>query len=161
MTLDDSTLEIELEHDTRDDTVRSMARDCLLTRTRQISRVVTAIYDDALRTLNINGTQFALLVMISELGPLSRSDLGRKNHHDRSTLSRNLQPLISRGWVSEIAAVKDRRRRLLCVTCEGHTLLRDAAPAWSIAQDKARIVLGKRGASEIITIAAELPHRMV
>ena len=39
-------------------------QSCLLTRTRQISRVLTAIYDDALRPFGINAPQLTLLVMI-------------------------------------------------------------------------------------------------
>ncbi|CAM2155853.1 DNA-binding MarR family transcriptional regulator [Pararobbsia alpina] len=163
MTLEDTALEDTtptIEQGSTGCAVHSIARDCLLTRTRQISRVMTAIYDDALRSIDINATQFSLLVLISELGPLSRSDLGRKNHHDRSTLSRNLQPLIMRGWVSEVAADEDRRRRLLHVTEQGQALLRDATPAWVSAQAKARAVLGERGANELMSIASDLPRRL-
>jgi len=61
---------------------------CVMTRARQISRVLTAAYDQALRPFGINATQFTLLVLVHELGPISRADLGRRNHHDRSTLTR-------------------------------------------------------------------------
>ena len=94
-------MNLDVQRKAGDEVSREIARNCLLTRTRQISRVLTAIYDEELRPFGIDSSQFTLLVLIMELGPLSRSDLGRKNHHDRSTLTRNLQPLISQGWVSE------------------------------------------------------------
>src|ERR1700738_1745807 len=89
---------LDVQHQAGNDVSSEIARNCLLTRTRQISRVLTAIYDEALRPFGINAPQFTLLVLIVELGPLSRSDLGRRNCHDRTTLTRNLRPLIAQGW---------------------------------------------------------------
>ena len=94
-------MNLDVQRKAGDGVSREIARNCLLTRTRQISRVLTAIYDEELRPFGIASSQFTLLVLIMELGPLSRSDLGRKNHHDRSTLTRNLQPLMSQGWVAD------------------------------------------------------------
>jgi len=134
-------------------------RNCLLTRTRQISRVLTAVYDDALRPFGIHAPQFTLLVMVHELGPISRADLGRRNHHERSTLTRNLQPLLAQGWLVEGTPEKDGRTRPLTVTAQGKALLRKAAPAWSTAQAEARALVGEQGAGAIMGIAKELPKR--
>lgn len=136
---------------------REIARNCLLTRTRQISRVLTAIYDEELRPFGINAPQFTLLVLIMELGPLSRSDLGRRNHHGRSTLTRNLQPLIAQGWVSEGLPADDGRSRPLSLTEQGKELLQSASSAWAVAQRKARDLLGEVGANALMDIAGELP----
>jgi DNA-binding MarR family transcriptional regulator len=137
-----------------------IARNCLLTRTRQISRVLTAIYDEALRPFGINASQFSLLVLIVELGPICRADLGRKNHHGRSTLTRNLQLLISQEWVLEGATESNGRSRPLSLTGQGKTLLRNAASAWSTAQSGARSLVGEVGADALMGIAGELPRRM-
>ncbi|WER50833.1 MarR family winged helix-turn-helix transcriptional regulator [Cupriavidus sp. WKF15] len=132
-------------------------RSCLLTRTRQISRVLTALYDDALRPFGINAPQLTLLVMIHELGPIGRAALGRRNHHDRSTLTRNLQPLLAQGWIVEGPPDEDGRTRPLAVTSLGRTLLRDAAPAWSVAQTKATAMLGGSSVEAIMDIGRRLP----
>lgn len=147
---------VDRMYEADDVVLHSIARNCLLTRTRQISRVLTSIYDEELRTFNINASQFSLLVLISEFGPLSRADLARKNHHDRSTLTRNLQPLISQGWVSEGLSRSNGRSRPMSVTRHGMALLRSAAPAWSNAQERARTLLGVHGANGLMSIAAEL-----
>jgi DNA-binding MarR family transcriptional regulator len=145
---------------TADESLSSrIARHCLLTRARQISRVLTAIYDDAMRPFGIVAPQFSLLVLIEELGPISRSDLGRRNHHDRSTLTRNLQPLIAQGWVAEGVPAKDGRSRPLSLTQDGKALLDKAAGAWSAAQSHATRLLGTGGADDLLTIARELPRR--
>ncbi|MGF6722215.1 DNA-binding MarR family transcriptional regulator [Paraburkholderia sp. GAS41] len=153
-------MSVSIQQDTGSKVSREIARNCLLTRTRQISRVVTAIYDEAMRPFGINSSQFTLLVLIMELGPLSRSDLGRRNHHDRSTLTRNLQPLISQGWVSEGLVGNDGRSRPLSMTEDGKALLQSAASAWSVAQSRAKAVLGEVGVHALMEIAGDLPHRM-
>ena len=132
---------------------------CLLTRTRQISRVVTALYDQAMRPHGVQSPQFSLLVMIALRSPVSRSELGRENHQDRSTLTRNLQPLIAAGWVAEAASPDGGRARPLSITAQGRALLRRAAPAWSLAQQQARAMLGEPGAQALTAIADALPSR--
>ncbi|MGF7132723.1 DNA-binding MarR family transcriptional regulator [Paraburkholderia sp. EB58] len=151
---------LDVQRKAGDEVSSEIARNCLLTRTRQISRVLTAIYDEELRPFGIASPQFTLLVLIMELGPLSRSDLGRRNHHDRSTLSRNLQPLISQGWVFEGVPGDDGRSRPLSLTEQGKELLHRAAFAWSVAQTKAKALLGEVGANALMGIAGELPRRM-
>jgi DNA-binding MarR family transcriptional regulator len=151
---------LDVQRKAGDEVSGEIARNCLVTRTRQISRVLTAIYDEELRPFDIASPQFTLLVLIMEFGPLSRSDLGRRNHHDRSTLTRNLQPLISQGWVFEGAPGDDGRSRPLSLTEEGKELLHRAASAWSVAQTKAKALLGEVGANALMGIAGELPRRM-
>ena len=140
---------------------RQIARDCLMTRARQISRILTAVYDDALRPFGIVAPQFSLLVLIAEFGPVSRSDLGRRTQHERSTLTRNLQPLIAHGWVAESVPASDGRSRPLSLTQDGKTLLQSAADAWSAAQGHAARLLGEDGARDLMNIARELPLRML
>ena len=57
----------------RDEVTLEITRECLLTRTRRISRVLTGIYDQALRPFGINSPQFTLLVVIARLGPVNRT----------------------------------------------------------------------------------------
>jgi DNA-binding MarR family transcriptional regulator len=85
-----------------DDLTNEITRNCLLTRTRRISRVITGIYDEEYRPFGINAPQCSLLVMISRLGSASRVEIGRQNHQDRSTLTRNLQLMMSNGWIEEV-----------------------------------------------------------
>lgn len=75
-----STVTHALDRTAADPAAQRIARNCLMTRARQTSRVATSVYDDALRPFGIVAQQFSLLVFISEFGPISRSDLGRRNH---------------------------------------------------------------------------------
>ncbi len=120
---------------------------------------MTAIYDQALRPFGINSPQFTLLVVIFRLGPVSRANVGRHNHQDRSTLTRNLQLLLSEGWVEEIQRATGGRSRPIELTAAGKELLYRAAPAWRTAQTRAKVILGEAGASAVIDIADNLPRQ--
>jgi DNA-binding MarR family transcriptional regulator len=139
---------------------RDITRHCILTRARQIARVLTAVYDQQLRPFGINAPQFTLLVLIAQFGPISRSDLGKKNHQGPSTLSRNLQLLMAQGWVAEGHAAEGGRRKPMSLTGSGHALMREAAGAWSRAQDQATQLLGEPGAGVIMDIAKALPRNV-
>lgn len=146
---------------TADDISSEVTGSCLLTRTRQISRVLTALYDKEMRPHGVLSSQFTLLVLIHEFGPISRAALGRKNHQDRSTLTRNLQPLIAQGWVREEPIGKGGRSRPLQISVPGKEQVRKAAPAWAAAQTKARSLLGDAGVGALMGIGGTLPRREV
>ena len=129
---------------------------CLLTRTRQIARVVTAIYDQELRPYGINSPQFSMLVMISRLRSASRAEMGRANHQDRSTLTRNLQLIISEGWAEEVPHGASGRSRPIRLTAAGTELLNRAAAAWRLAQANCASVLGTFGVTAITDVAKKL-----
>jgi DNA-binding MarR family transcriptional regulator len=129
---------------------------CLLTRTRQISRVVTSIYDQELRPFGINSPQFSLLVLISRLKSASRAEIGRANHQDRSTLTRNLQVILSEGWAEEVPGGTTGRIRPVRLTASGKDLLCRAATSWRMAQAQCAGVLGTLGVTAITEVASKL-----
>jgi DNA-binding MarR family transcriptional regulator len=130
---------------------------CLLTRTRRISRVLTSIYDEAMRPYGVNSPQFSLLVLVAKLGGASRAEIGRANFQERSTLTRNLALLLAEGWVEERASEGRGRSRPIVLTPVGRDLLASAMPAWRSAQAKARRLLGEQGATALVGLADSLP----
>ncbi|MBZ9811014.1 MULTISPECIES: MarR family winged helix-turn-helix transcriptional regulator [unclassified Mesorhizobium] len=133
-----------------------VTQNCLLTRTRRISRVLTGIYDQELRPFGVNSPQFSLLVLIARLGVTTRAEIGRANHQDRSTLTRNLQLLLSQGWIEEIAQTAGRGRPIE-LTKAGRDLLGEAVPGWRKAQARATKLLGKDAVAVVAGIADRLP----
>jgi len=94
-----------------------------------------------------------LLVIISEIEPATRAEIGRYHHQDRSTLTRNLRILLSEGWAEEVQDEGGGRGRPIVVTKAGKDLLRKGAPAWRVAQRRAKALLGEDGAIAITDIA--------
>lgn len=130
-----------------------MMDNCVLMRTRLISRVLTNIYDEELRPFRINSAQLALLVIISRLSPVTAAEVGRFHHQDRSTLTRNLKIMFSEGWIQEDGKRASGRARPMVPTEAGRILLRDVAPAWRAGQAKAHKVLGESGRNAIMEVA--------
>lgn len=139
----------------RGDVVREVGRECLLTRARKVSRVITNIYDRAVRPLGINSTQMSLLATIARLDGAVRAEIGRANHQERSTLTRNLALLLKEGWVEELPS--QGRSRPIVLSSAGRKLLVEAVPAWRKAQIEARALLGEEGAATLIDVADALP----
>jgi DNA-binding MarR family transcriptional regulator len=137
---------------TADDVIDEVTRNCLVTRTRRISRVITNTYDHALRPYGVNSPQFSLLVLIANLDGASRAEIGRANYQERSTLTRNLALLLAEGWIEEKASSGGRSRPIV-ISEAGRKLLATAAPAWRAAQVKARQLLGDDGVAAVIGVA--------
>lgn len=143
--------------DVSDDLISEMSEACIVTRTRVISRVVSGIYDDALRGFGINSPQFILLVIISKIGPVTRAALGRFHQQERSTLTRNLKIMLDNGWIEEVVmGEKGGRGRPLAASEAGRKLLEDVEPAWRDSQAQASRILGAAGASAIFEIGDSL-----
>ena len=142
-----------------DDVIGEIGRSCMLMRTRLVSRVITNLYDEELRPFGINAPQFALLALIFNMGRATRAEIGRARHQDRSTLTRNLQVILSSGWAEEVRSDAGGRGRPLVLTRVGEDLVRKAVPAWRTAQGQAQTVLGQDGVVAITTIANRLIDR--
>lgn len=136
--------------------VTEVIKDCLMTRTRRISRVITSLFDQELRPYGLSSSQFSLLVLIARMDGASRAEIGRANHQERSTSTRNLQLVLDQGWAEEVVPEKGRSRPIV-ISRTGRDLLAQAMPAWRAAQLKAKQLLGVDGASAIVQLSAGLP----
>ncbi|WP_445143329.1 MarR family winged helix-turn-helix transcriptional regulator [Dyella sp. Tek66A03] len=136
--------------------VNEVTRLCLMTRSRRISRVVTNLYDQELRPFGLSSSQFSLLVLIARMDGASRAEIGRANHQERSTSTRNLQLVLDQGWAEEIIPEKGRSRPIM-ISKAGRDLLAEAMPAWRAAQAKATQLLGGDGAAAVVQLSANLP----
>jgi DNA-binding MarR family transcriptional regulator len=132
----------------------SVARigDGVLAGARLLSRSITAIYDDKLRPFGVTAAQFILLSLISRK-PVTRADIARLQHLERSTLTRNLKSILSEGWVEEVRENANGRTRPIALTAAGRELLRETESAWLAAEVEATALLGPDGMMTIIGVA--------
>ncbi|WP_197444041.1 MarR family winged helix-turn-helix transcriptional regulator [Maioricimonas rarisocia] len=129
--------------------VDEIADECLAVRVRVLNRVVTAIYDDALRPLGLRITQLNVLVATAKRGTARPAEICQLLAMDASSLSRTLDRLAGNGWI-EFVPDPDRRARPFRLTSEGRSILTQARSAWEAAQQKARDQLGEPVASLLI-----------
>jgi DNA-binding MarR family transcriptional regulator len=113
--------------------IGTIAQQCLASRIRLLNRLVTGVYDKALRPHGLRISQLNVLVSIAARGPLRASDLCRLLKLEKSTLSRDLERLLQRGWIT--------RSPQLEITAAGRTRITDCLPAWRKAQREARKLL--------------------
>lgn len=121
-----------------------IASECVAVRLRMINRVVTNIYDDALRPLDLKVSQLNVLVATAKMGTVRPTDLGEFLHLDPSTLSRNLDRMKARGWLESVSDDQDGRSQPIRLTDQGRKLLDQAASAWEAAQARVTQLLGER-----------------
>ncbi len=137
------------------DCVDEMASGCIGARLRVINRVVTGVYDDAIRPFGMKISQVNILVVASKLETATPSQIGAILKMDRSTISRNVERMKGKGWFKAIAA-KDGRSHLLKVTAKGAKALKNILPAWRKAQKKTLKILGEKSASAIFERVANI-----
>jgi DNA-binding MarR family transcriptional regulator len=145
--------------------VRRVAKECTGLRVRQVSRLLTRIYDDSLRPLGIQETQFSMLVAVAMFGEdgTTMNALANNLVIDRTTLTRNIVPLEKAGYLRVARSPTDARARVILVTRSGERLIEAAYPLWEEAQGKIRRALGddrfealRSQLSDVVTFADKL-----
>ena len=126
------------------DIARTISERCTALRLRSAARVMTRSYDQALGSVGIKLSQLTVLVGVAMFGELGApvTELADAIVLDRTTLTRNLRPLLSQGLVRSGADREDRRSRRIQLTRKGEQLLAEAYPLWLRAQTNAESALG-------------------
>ena len=120
----------------------STANLCLATRVRQLSRIVTRVYDDAMRPLGITASQYTLLTQLASRDGITAVEIGHDLDIEKSTLSRNLKRLLALGHII-MDPPAGRRGRGLHLTEKGRAVIFAAYPVWQGAQSRAIAVMGQ------------------
>ena len=124
--------------------IDTIARTCIAVRLRLLNRVVTNIYDDALRPLGLKVSQLNILVVTAKLGLARPAQVCDILQLDASTLSRNVERMRAHDWL-EVVPDEDARAQPFRLTPQGKRLIEKAVPAWEEAQRQATELLGNEG----------------
>jgi DNA-binding MarR family transcriptional regulator len=109
---------------------------CTCLKARSLARTVTHIYDECLAPSGLRVTQFSLIghARTPKGGrPPAVSELAARLFTDRTTLTRNLRPLIAAGYL-RLEHGDDARSKSVIVTDEGERAWRNARALWRDAQ---------------------------
>ena len=128
---------------------------CACGRLRRATRALTQLYDDEMAPSGLRVTQFSLLRTLDREGPTRITQLAAHTLLDRTALSRNLDPLVARGFV-EIRAGRDARTREAALTRSGKAAVSAAEPHWKRAQSRVAKQLGAHKLETLIATLAEL-----
>src|SRR5947209_10448058 len=98
--------------------IDTIARTCVAARLRLLNRVVTNLYDDALRPLGLKVSQLNILIVTAKLGLARPAQVCEILQLDTSTLSRNVERMRAHGWL-EAVPDDDARTQPFRLTAEG------------------------------------------
>lgn len=126
------------------DSIDTISRTCIAVRLRLLNRVITNLYDDALRPLGLKVSQLNILIVTAKLGLARPAQVCDILQLDASTLSRNVKPLQAHGWL-EVVEEEDARAQPFRLTPQGKRLIEKAVRAWEAAQRQATELLGSEG----------------
>jgi DNA-binding MarR family transcriptional regulator len=124
--------------------IDTIAETCVAVRLRLLNRVITNIYDDALRPLGVKASQLNILIVTAKLGLARPAKVCEFLHLDTSTLSRNVERMRAQGWL-EVIPEQDARAQPFRLTPQGKWLIERAFPAWQQGQRQAEELLGREG----------------
>ena len=133
----------------------AIAQSCIAVRLRLLNRVITNLYDDALRPLGLKVSQVHILVVTAQLGVAQPGKVCELFRLDASTLSRNVERMRARGWL-EVVPGEDARTQSFRLTAQGLRVLERAVPAWERAQQQAEKLLGEDGVALLTKTARKM-----
>lgn len=118
---------------------------CTCFKLRGLARRVTQLYDQALAPSGLTVTQYSVIghTRRKEGAPApSVSELAHTLLTDRTTLTRNLKPLVDAGFI-KIGSGADARSKAVRVTPRGEAAYQAARPLWKGAQMRLRDLTGQ------------------
>ena len=113
---------------------------CTCFRLRRAARQVSQVYDRELAVVDLSLNEYSIL-RHALAGPRLLGELADSLGMERTTLTRNLKPLLEAGWLEETRG-QDARQRLISLTAGGRKRLALAKPRWLRAQQHIEDLFG-------------------
>ena len=113
---------------------------CTCFRLRRAARQVSQIYDHELAAVGLSLNEYSIL-RHAERGPRLLGELADSLGMERTTLTRNLKPLLEAGWLKESRG-EDARQRLISISASGRKRIASAKPHWLRAQQRIEALYG-------------------
>lgn len=123
--------------------------DELLAASRGLLGVVARSLAPALEDVTV--PQFRLIVLVVTLGPTRSGDLAERLAVGPSTLTRNVDRLVSGGWVERRTGAENRREVLIAATTRGRDLVDEVSAR---RRDELATILQRVPESERPTVVA-------
>lgn len=128
---------------------------CVCANVRRAARVLTNVYEEALRSFQLSSSQLTILQVLWRAGELSQGALGQALAMNSTTLTRTLRTMVRAGWI-QTGQGTDRREKRLRLSAAGRRLLQRALPAWERAQRKVLRKFGQQRWAALHTLLHQL-----
>lgn len=122
---------------------------CACANLRRTARLVTQLYEDAVRPAGVTGPQFTLLQALTMAPGITQKRLAEVLGMDSTTLTRSLAHLRKHGWLRSEAG-EDRRALRLSLTKAGEKAYERTLPYWQSAQERLEQAVGSRHLEKMV-----------
>ena len=120
---------------------------CYCAASRRLARTLTASYDAALAPAALTAAQFETLSVVQAVGAVTGRELAERLALSKTTLSRNVKPLIDAGVLNARPGEDDARQTIYSLSPKGTQRLAKAMPLWQAAHDGSLALLGDSAAA--------------
>ena len=114
---------------------------CTCFKLRKLTRTMSRLYDQHMASVGLKTTQYSLLANAARAA-LPVAELAELLGMERTTLTRNLKPLLDAGW-GVLRPGADSRQRIVTITDEGRAKVKEAYTAWRAAQTEFETAMGR------------------
>lgn len=120
---------------------------CTCFHLRRAARQVSQVYDRELAAVDLSLNEYSIL-RHARRKPCLMTALADSLGMQRTTLTRNLRPLVDAGWLQETRG-EDARQRVISITAAGLKRLAEAKPHWQRAQKRIDHLFGSAPAARL------------
>ena len=128
---------------------------CHCLKIRRGAAAVVEFYDGILKPSGVTVRQYSLLHAINEHEGCNLRELSEVTELDRSTLTRNLKPLLNQEFIFNAKKDNQRDSRLI-LTAKGFRTLQAAAQLWQQAQAEFEAKIGAERLATLEEILAAI-----
>ena len=128
--------------------------ECLNTRLRMATRKLNQLYNAHIAELGISFGEQSILLMVGKMGQVRQSDIGKRLHLERSTVTRELRGLIKKGYITKYK--EEGISPVVHMTNKGQSFLNILVPKWIDAQNQAKKLLGVEGETALDVVNQKL-----
>lgn len=114
---------------------------CHCINLRRAANHISEYYTRVLEPCGLTVSQFSVLWTLDAMGRSNTTALAERVGLDRSTIVRNLKPLLEKEFIEDVSD-EGQRDRVLRVTEKGAKALKIGIPLWKSAQKEVKDLLG-------------------
>lgn len=128
---------------------------CNCMNIRRASRAVTQFYDEIIKPSGLTASQLLLLQHLKMTNMATISELAKMMRIDRTTLNRNMKPLIDAGFIA-VNPGKDSRTRQVMLTEMGRGAVVKGWELWGEAQASLNEYMGEDDLAKLTQLLSKL-----
>lgn len=114
---------------------------CVNAKLRRLHRLLNQQYQKVYKPFGLQGTMVPIMFIVGKMPGTNQKNIAQRLVLDQSTMSRDIQKLQAKGWIT-VEKGTDPRNSELYVTNEGYKVLEKVAPVWETMHQQTSALLG-------------------